>query len=128
MTPAHRVVMGDGSVSFEMRDLPPWLIAGVSLSSFIGMLLFGFLRARFSGDFARASDMAALGVRVQAVETRIATMPDHADIRNLAARVGAVESGVAVMTEKARGIEQSLGRVERSVDLLVQHQLEETKG
>ncbi len=114
-------------MTFEMRDMPPWIMALVSLGSLIGVVVFGWLRMRFGNDFAKAADMVALGQRVQAVETRIASMPNHDDIRGLTARVAAVESGVAVMTEKARGIEQALGRVEHSVDLLVQHQIAEAK-
>lgn len=115
-------------MNFEPRDLPPWIMAIVSLGSLLGVVLFGWLRGRFDRDFARTADVTALGVRVQAVEHRIATMPNHEDIRILAARIASVEGGVAVVTEKARGIEQSLGRVEHSVELLVQHQISKANG
>lgn len=113
-------------MNLDLRDLPPWLIAGISLGSAIGLILFGWLRDRFGRDFARAADVGALATRMQAVETRIATMPDHRDIHALTARVAAVEGGIGVVTEKARGIEASLKRVEHAVDLLVQHQINRT--
>ena len=126
-------------MTFELKDLPPWVLASVAIGSAVGAIIFGWMRDRFGRDFARAADVAALSSRVQAdvaglssrvqaVETRIATMPDHGDIQLLTARVAAVEGGVGVVAEKARGIEAALGRVEHAVDLLVQHQITKASG
>lgn len=115
-------------MTFELKDLPPWVLAAVAIGSAVGAIIFGWMRDRFGRDFARAADMAVLSTRVQAVETRIATMPNHEDIRALTTRVAAVEGGVGVVAEKARGIEVALCRVEHAVDLLVQHQITKANG
>lgn len=112
-------------MTFELKDLPPWLIAMVAVGGVVGGLVVGWLRSRFSGDFARRSDVEALGVRVGAVETRVASMPNHADISVLATRVGEVERGVAVVSAEVRGAKEVLEKTARGVDMLVTLHLKE---
>ena len=69
-------------ISFEWKDLA-W-IAGVTAA--VGGLLLAFLRFKLAGDFAARSDVSALAGRMAAMEQRLATMPNHEDLRALQGR------------------------------------------
>lgn len=108
-------------IQFEWKDLA-WIAAVLTL---MGGLLLAFLRFKLAGDFARATDVTALAGRMNAMEQRLAQMPNHEDLRQLQARVGDVERGVAVVAEKVSGVAEIMKRVEHQTNLLVHHQLRE---
>lgn len=108
------------------------IAAIIAAATAIGGLLVAYIKFRLSGDFAKASDVTALGgdvttlsTKITALEQRIDRMPSHEDMRGLGARIGEVERGVAVVHTKVDGVADLLRRVERQTDLLVQHQINE---
>jgi hypothetical protein len=108
-------------ISFEWRDLA-WMIA---VCVAVGGALLAFLRFKLAGDFAKASDVSALNVRLSAMETRLTQMPSHDDLRALQNRVGGLEREVAVVGEKVSGLNQIMVRVEHQVNLVSQHLIQE---
>lgn len=108
-------------ISFEWKDMA-W-IAGVSVA--VGGLLLAFLRFKLAGDFASKADVSTLTGRTTAMEQRLATMPNHEDLRALQGRIGALEREVAVVGERLGGVTEILKRVEHQTQLLVHHQLRE---
>jgi hypothetical protein len=108
-------------ITFEWKDLA-W-IAGVGVA--VGGLLLAFLRFKLAGDFAAKSDVTALAGRMATMESRVAQMPNHEDLRALQGRIGALEREVAVVGERLGGVTEILKRVEHQTQLLVHHQLRE---
>lgn len=108
-------------ISFEWKDLA-WI---VGVTAAVGGLLLAFLRFKLAGDFAARSDVSALAGRMTAMEQRLATMPNHEDLRALQGRIGALEREVAVVGERLGGVTEILKRVEHQTQLLVHHQLRE---
>lgn len=73
--------------------------------------------------FTPVAHHAALVERVARVEETLKLAPTSADMSALTARVANVETGVAVSKETLNGVSAGITRVEKMVDMLVQHQL-----
>jgi hypothetical protein len=108
-------------ISFEWKDLA-WILG---VSGIIGGVLLAFLRFKLAGDFAAKSDVSVLTGRITAMENRLATMPNHEDLRVMQARMGGLEREVAVVGERLGGVTEILKRVEHQTQLLVHHQIRE---
>jgi len=101
-------------MTFEWKDLG-WIAGTLTL---LGGALIAFVKMRLGGDFARASDVAALSVKVGSLEQSIMQRPSHEDIRSLQNRVAAVETGVAVVGEKVSSVKEITVRVEHQIGLV----------
>ena len=108
-------------ISFEWKDLL-WILG---LAGLLAGALISFVKFRLSGDFAKSSDIAALTNRLALLEIRLDRAPSHEDLKVLQARVGDLERGVAVVGEKVNGVGDILVRVERQVNLVSQHLIQE---
>ncbi|WP_431281645.1 DUF2730 family protein [Humitalea sp. 24SJ18S-53] len=106
-------------ISFEWRDLA-WMVA---VAVALGGLLLAFLRFKLAGDFAPRADLVLVQGRISIVETRLAQVPSHDDLRGLQARVAGLETGVAVVGEKVNSLGDIMRRVEHQTNLLVTHQI-----
>ncbi len=102
-------------IQIEWKELLLLIGAGNAL---IGGLLVGYLQYRLSSVFAKVGDLSALAERVGNLEAKMASMPDHDDIRELLERIGRVETAAAVTKDATT-------RIERQVDLLVQYHMKE---
>ncbi|EFH11616.1 DUF2730 family protein [Pseudoroseomonas cervicalis] len=108
----------------------PEVAAFCGVITAVGGMIYALLRWKLQGDFvtkADKADIAALGARLDAVENRLAAVPSHDDFRHLAGRVGQVERQVDVVAADVRGITSAMARVERHLDMLVQHHLPKGK-
>jgi hypothetical protein len=114
-------------INLEWNQVLP--VIGVITVLLGGVMLY--VRQKLDGVFARSSEVAsmreALEGRMETMERKMATMPDHADVRALGARMSNVESGVAVLGAQINGLAEGVRRVEHMVDLLVKHQMDGDK-
>lgn len=108
-------------IQFEWKDLAWMLGVGALLSG----TLIAFVQWKLGSFFAKASDVAAMGGRLSAMEQRLSQMPSHDDLRALQHRVGGMEREVAVVGEKVSGLNQIMVRVEHQVNLVSQHLIQE---
>jgi hypothetical protein len=97
--------------------------AMIATSSIVGGAAIAFLRFKLAGDFARASDVQALGARMHAIEAKIGGMPSHDDIRLLTARVADLDRNVAVANAQIGGALELMRRVEHQTSLLLENEL-----
>ena len=59
-----------------------------------------------------------------AVERHINSLPAEHEVSDITRRLGSVEAGVGIVNTSIEGVNAGLKRVERIMDLLLQHQLE----
>lgn len=111
-------------MGLEWRDVAAFLAA----AGMMGGVLVAYMKFRLSGDFAKASDVTALGSEIAALKTQIGQMPTHSDVRFLDQRIAQVERGVAVVQAKIEGVADLLRGIEKTSDLLLRHQLEQDRG
>lgn len=121
-----------GSVAVERVRIMPEIVmrdvvAFLAAAGLIGGMVIAWARWQLSGDFAKYADLTALSDRLKAVERKIDLAPTHADLRVIQDRIGGAEQGIAVGNARIQGVQESLGRVERDLTLLLQHQLREPK-
>lgn len=69
------------------------------------------------------AEMATRDVRIAALETRIAGSPTHADLQRLHDRVSEVKDKVYSIAANLEGAETGIEGLQRSMDLLLKHQL-----
>lgn len=114
-------------ISIEWNQVVPLL----ALVGFLSAATIIYVRQKLDGVFARSSELVDMRDdmegRMEAMERRLANMPDHADVRALGTRMSNVESSVAVLGAEIRGLTVGIGRIEHMVDLLVKHQMEAEK-
>lgn len=114
------------------------------LSSILfGMLAWGlfYLRTQFpsraeftelrkAGD-QRGADAEAhsrrIEERVAKLETQVGDLPDRNEFHGMAERIGGVERQVSVVAESVRGVEKSVSKIDRTVELILQNQLDKEK-
>lgn len=101
----------------------PAVAAIFGLAATVAGFVVWLLRARFAGDFASRGDVAGLGERMEKIEARLRDTPTHDDVRGIAQRLAAVEVGFANTSAEVRGVRDAVGRVERDLHLLIQHEL-----
>lgn len=97
----------------------------LTAATLAGGMVLAWIRWQLSTDFARTTDIAALGVRIGALEERLKGMPEHADMEMLSSRVAKVERNTDVAAAELRGVRDSIGRVERDLHLLIRHHIGE---
>jgi hypothetical protein len=100
---------------------------GVTAVVFGGGAMLGLVRLNMRGVFASVRQYHDLEQRVDAVEERVARGPNHQDLAAMSVRLAAVELGVGVMGATLTGVKESVGRIEKMTDMLVQSQLEAEK-
>ena len=108
-----------------MSDPIDWqrLAAAVAVIGAAGALLWRIVISQARGMFAGHAAHAALAARVSAVEQAQRGAPTQTEMAMLTARVAAVETGVAVTREAIEGVGAAVGRVQHTLDLLVENQL-----
>jgi hypothetical protein len=111
------------------------LVVLLTAATVVGGMAIAWVRYRLSADFAGKADISGLAKRVDDMEAQLRALPTHADMRALGDRIGAVEgrvaaveSGVATISAEVRGVREGVGRVERDLHLLLQHELNKGKG
>jgi len=89
--------------------------------------LVAAVRHMLRGEFATRTQHVDLEKKVGALERRFGDIPSEHDINGLTGRLARVETGVAVVQTTIEGVNTGLKRVERNVDLLIEHQLSKEK-
>ena len=123
------------ALDFSLADVAT--VLGLVASGGAGV--WAVLRTKLGMDFASRGSVVALDARVDAVESRLSVLPNAADMARLSERVAAVERSVLVGNSELSGIRQlleseyrntgdKLGRMERQVGMLFQHELSKEKG
>lgn len=110
-------------ISLDWKELVPLL----TIATILGAALIQFVRVKLGGEFVHAGDLAPLAGRLSALETKLGTIANHGDVRDLGARVGAVERGVDIVSAEVRGLAAQAHRIERQVTLLTEHLLKEPR-
>lgn len=110
-------------MGYEWKEIAAIIAAATA----IGGLLIAYIRFRLAGDFAKASDVAALSVEIAELRAKVSRMPTHDDVRALDQRIAQVERGVAVVQAKIEGVADLLRGIEKTSDLLLRHQLEQDR-
>lgn len=101
------------------KDLVLALGAAVS----VGGMFIAWVKTQISPDFAKKSDIEALGTRVKEVERQMQGVPSHGDMARLSERISAVERGVDVVAADIRGVSAGMSRVEADMRLIKDHLL-----
>lgn len=102
-----------------LRDL----VLLLSAAGVIGGVVIAWIRLRLSGDFAGKADITALGAKINELEAKLSSVPTHDDVRRLGDRLSAMETGVASIGAEVRGMRDGINRVERDLNILLQHEL-----
>lgn len=96
----------------------------------IGGLVASAVLWRLKGEFASKADMAATQARLDDVETdvaeikvRLTMLPDHEDMAELKTRLASVEGSVRVVSTELAGVREVMERIERPLNLLVEHHM-----
>jgi hypothetical protein len=102
-----------------------WRDVGALLTSATIMsgIVIAWVKYRLAGDFASKSDIADMSRRMEGVEVQMRQSPTHADMAKLSDRLSVVERGVAVGNAELGGIRDGMARIERDLNLLVQHHI-----
>jgi hypothetical protein len=65
--------------------------------------------------------------RMSALEAELKHAPTHADLEAIRSGLVSVQTHVAGLSENVRGVNETLGRIERPLNLLLEHHLKEPK-
>lgn len=104
---------------FGWRDVAALLTSATIMSG----IVITWVKYRLAGDFASKADIADMSRRMEGVEAQMRNAPTHADITKLSERLSIVERGVAVGNAELGGIRDGMARIERDLNLLVQHHI-----
>jgi hypothetical protein len=96
------------------------VLASVTLMSGI---VIGWVKYRLAGEFASKSDIEGMSRRMEGIEQQMRQAPTHSDMSKLSERLSIVERGVAVGNAELGGIRDGMARIERDLNLLVQHHI-----
>ncbi len=104
------------------------LVAISTLATILSGLLYLILKSRLSNDFVTQAEYTGaqdeLRKRLGEIETRLDRVPTHSDIQALARQIGEVGTQVAVVGEQARGLKDSVARIEHQLNMFLQATLE----
>ena len=91
----------------------------IVVSLLVAMLLLGlaFMFRRQPGLAAATADW----------DRRVRDMPQHADLRAISERLSTVERVCDVVRAEVSGMKDAIGRVERTTNMLLAHQLKEDR-
>jgi hypothetical protein len=103
-------------------DWEQWASFLAVLSAIGGVFMF-FVRRWLKGEFVGHHAMLSIEGRVGKLEQVQAGLLDEEDLRALNERMGGVETSVAVVQSSVNATQDSIKRVERGVDMLLQHAL-----
>jgi hypothetical protein len=99
-------------------------VAGIAASStLVAGALVAVVRHMLRSEFVPRAQYGDMEKRVASVEKRLGAIPSEHDVSDLTRRLARVETGVAVVQTTIEGVNTGLKRVERNVDLLIEHQL-----
>ena len=101
------------------RDVAALLTSAAIMSG----IVIAWVKYHLAGDFASKADIADMSRRMEGVEAQMRLAPSHADIIRLSERLSVVEKGVAVGNAELGGIRDGMARIERDLNLLVQHHI-----
>lgn len=107
---------------------PASALALLTIATVSGGLVIAWVKWRLSGDFAGRADIAAMNERLDTMDAKLRTVPTHDDVRRLSERLSHMEANVASIGADVRGLRDGISRVERDLHLLVQHELNKSKG
>lgn len=131
---------------FNLSTIKDWLIVISSGGTVLLALIVLFLNTKYptKGEHneqtnALKSDIKKLGDKMDAreeqiasrlskVETDLRSMPDRREMQALTDRMGDVERGVAVVSEKASGLQATIGKIDHSLGLIVEHLIKREAG
>lgn len=102
-----------------LRDL----VLLLSAAGVIGGVVITWIRVRLSGDFAGKADISSLSGKINELEGKLSSMPTHEDVRRLGDRLSVLETGVASVGGEVRAMRDGISRVERDLNILLQHEL-----
>ncbi len=101
------------------------MVSGVATAVALGGgALVGVGQHVLRGWFVGHSQHRALAERVEEVEKRHASLPTQGAIDDFARRLSGVERDAAVIRAEMSGVNAGMKRVEHTVGLLLEHQLE----
>lgn len=101
------------------RDVAALLTSATIMSG----IVIAWVKYRLAGDFASKADIADMSRRMEGVEAQMRQSPTHADMSKLSERLSIVERGVAVGNAELGGLRDGMARIERDLNLLVQHHI-----
>lgn len=101
------------------RDVVGLLTSATIMSG----IVITWVKYRLAGDFASKSDITDMSRRMEGIEAQMRLAPSHADITKLSERLSTVERGVAVGNAELGGLRDGMARIERDLNLLVQHHI-----
>lgn len=125
-------------------QLPEWFDIGLKIAGLVGGVLGAIgggavwlarhtlvtqddLRERFDEheeDHKELDKRLAEGERqFEAIKTDLSHLPDHNDISDLKDRIGAVEGSVKALEATIDGLRDVLERIERPLNILVEHSI-----
>ncbi len=98
--------------------------AGIAASSvMVAAALVAVVRHMLRSEFVPRSQHGELAKQVANLERRFGDIPSEHDVNDLTKRLARVETGVEVVQVTINGVNTGLKRVEKNVDLLIEHQL-----
>lgn len=108
-----------------MTDVNWGALASITMVvSAVGAVVLVVLRSKLSHYFVTRQEHIDMDQRLQAAEQKLATAPNHADLRTILDRLAQGQGKFDVMAARMDGIGNMVGRVENQVDMLVRAQLE----
>jgi predicted nucleic acid-binding Zn-ribbon protein len=99
------------------------VVALLTSATIMSGIVIAWVKYRLAGDFASKSDITDMSRRMEGIETQMRQSPTHADMAKLSERLSTVERGVAVGNAELGGLRDGMARIERDLNLLVQHHI-----
>lgn len=91
--------------------------------------LFGllWLRSKLAGEFVTKKEHDDLADRLAAVEHDLRVAPTHKDMQSLSEKVSEAMVKVGIVAEAMNGMKEGVARIDRSVERIERHLMENNK-
>lgn len=115
-----------------------WVWLASALSPFVAGAVVLWLKAQFATKGEHQEGLATVSKGLQEVrgdtdqrltrlEAATESLPTRLDFEKIGTRLAAVERGTAVTTEAVRGTERLLGKMDHTLNLLLQNKINEER-
>lgn len=90
-------------------------------------LIFMLIRARLASEFVTRVDYEQLAGRLQNIESRLANIPQHADLVAVERRVADVAQSAAATNAFVQSLKDDMNRIQHQLNMLIEAKLTEER-
>jgi hypothetical protein len=115
-------------------DLAEWAVVGVSLLNALGTVVMLRMRAEFASKDSLGTHAARvddLGLKIGTVSVRVDTLArrqgEQPDVHELSRQITRLHGNVETLEAKIGALNDTIERIERPLEMLLEHQLKSGK-